>query len=67
MGPVELVLDQVMPAIAPPKDTEHVKHLSIVSERLSKFWGRPMTLGAHVLLPRGFVEHPEVNFWRSFA
>ncbi|XFE76746.1 alpha/beta hydrolase-fold protein [Algoriphagus halophilus] len=28
------------------------------SELLSEFWGRDMFLGAHVLLPEGFDEHP---------
>ena len=29
---------------------------------LSEFWGRDMYLGAHVLLPAGFDEHPEANY-----
>ena len=40
------------------RDTKYVKHERIQSERLTKFWGRPMYLGAHVLLPEGFDEHP---------
>ena len=39
--------------------TKYVKHERIVSQILSKFWGRTMYLGAHVLLPEGFDEHPE--------
>ena len=38
----------------PPDDTKYIKHEQIQSERLTKFWGRPMYLGAHVLLPEGF-------------
>ena len=31
-------------------------------ERLSKFWGRPMYLGAHILLPEGFDTHPDARY-----
>ena len=57
-----LVLDQVIPPIDPPRDTSYVKHVRIQSELLSKFWGRPMYLGAHVLLPQGFEEHPDAHY-----
>lgn len=57
-----LSLDQVMPPIDPPKDTEYVKHVTIVSKRLSEFWGREIKLGAHVLLPEGFDEHPDARY-----
>ncbi len=57
-----LVLDQEMPAIAPPKDTEFVRHIQIRSELLSKFWGRDVFLGAHVLVPKGFDAHPQAHF-----
>jgi hypothetical protein len=57
-----LVLDQQMPAIAPPKDTEFVRHIQIRSELLSKFWGRDVFLGAHVLVPKGFDAHPQAHF-----
>lgn len=58
----ELVLDQIIPPIAEPEDTPWIKHIKIRSERLSKFWGRDMFLGAHVLLPKGFEEHPEARY-----
>jgi hypothetical protein len=57
-----LVLDRQMPAIAPPKDTEFVRHIQIRSELLSKFWGRDVFLGAHVLVPKGFDAHPQAHF-----
>ena len=60
--PLELVLDQVIPAIEPPADTEYIRHVRIQSDLLSAFWGRPMYLGAHVLLPEGFDEHPEARY-----
>jgi hypothetical protein len=61
-GTVDLALDQVMPSIDPPRDTEYVRHVRIRSERLSRFWGRDMYLGAHVLLPHGFDQHPEARY-----
>ena len=43
------------PAASPsPPTTRFIKHERIESEKLTKFWGRPMHLGAHVLLPEGF-------------
>ena len=59
---IEIVLDQVIPAIEPPEDTKYVRHVQIQSDRLTEFWGRPMHLGAHVLLPEGFDEHPEARY-----
>lgn len=61
-GVIEIELDAVIPPIAPPADTKYVKHVKLKSELLSKFWGRPMELGAHVLLPEGFDEHPEARY-----
>ncbi|HEU4510084.1 MAG TPA: hypothetical protein VFR78_17750 [Pyrinomonadaceae bacterium] len=57
-----ITLDKVIPPIEPPADTKYIKHIRIKSERLSKFWGRPMFLGAHVLLPEGFDAHPEARY-----
>ena len=59
---ISIALDKVIPPIEPPKDTRYVKHIRIQSERLTKFWGRPMYLGAHVLLPEGFDSHPEAKY-----
>lgn len=60
--PIRIALDQQIPPIEPPKDTKYVKHIRIQSKLLSDFWGRPMHLGAVVLLPKGFDEHPEARF-----
>ncbi len=60
--PISIVMDQVIPAIPPPPDTEFVKHVKIKSDLLSEFWGRDMYLGAHVLLPAGFDDHPEAQY-----
>jgi hypothetical protein len=59
---ISITLDKVIPPIEPPQDTKYVKHIRIQSERLTKFWGRPMYLGAHVLLPEGFDTHPEARY-----
>jgi hypothetical protein len=62
-GPaVAVALDKAIPEIKPPADTKYVKHERIRSERLSKFWGRDMYLGAHVLLPEGFDTHPQAKY-----
>ena len=58
----DLVLDQKIAPIEEAKDTEWIKHIKIKSEKLSAFWGRDMYLGAHVLLPKGFDEHPEARY-----
>lgn len=54
---LELTIDQIIPEIKTPEDTKYVKHIKLKSEKLSKFWGRDMYLGAHVLLPEGFEEN----------
>ncbi len=59
---IEIVLDQIIPPIEEPEDTAYIKHVKIQSELLTEFWGRPMYLGAHVLLPRGFDEHAEARY-----
>ncbi|MGB5553480.1 MAG: alpha/beta hydrolase-fold protein [Flavobacteriaceae bacterium] len=59
---VDVVMDQVIPPIEEPKDTEWIKHIKVKSEKLSAFWGRDIYLGAHVLLPKGFNEHPEAKY-----
>jgi len=61
-GRVEILLDQEIPPLPEPKDTKYIKHVKIKSELLSRFWGRPMYLGAHVLLPEGFDQHPEARY-----
>jgi len=61
-GTVSIALDQVIPTLPSPPETKYVKHDRILSERLSRFWGRPMHLGAHVLLPEGWDTHPEASY-----
>jgi len=57
-----LTMDQVIPPIPEPEDTQWIKHVKIKSKKLSEFWGRDMYLGAHVLLPKGFDEHPDAHY-----
>lgn len=57
-----IVLDQEIPPITPPVDTKYIRHIKIKSEVLSKFWGRPMYIGANVLVPEGFDEHPQARY-----
>lgn len=59
---IRLLLDNENPPIVEPKDTKYIKHIKIQSKLLTEFWGRPMYLGAHVLLPEGFDEHPEARY-----
>lgn len=59
---IAVVLDQVNPPLPEPKDTKFIRHIKIPSPSLTKFWGRPMFIGAHVLLPAGFDEHPEARY-----
>jgi hypothetical protein len=59
---IRLSLDEKIAPIDPPKDTRFVKHVKIRSEVVSRFWGRDMYIGAVVLLPKGFDEHPEARY-----
>jgi len=59
---IKIVIDQEIPPIPDPPETKYIKHLKIQSDRLSRFWGRPVTLGVHVLVPEGFDEHPEARY-----
>ncbi len=59
---ISILLDQVIPPIPDPRDTKYIKHIKIQSPLLSKFWGRPMYLGAVILLPEGFDTHPKARY-----
>jgi hypothetical protein len=59
---IQIVLTDSMPAIKAPEDTKYVKHIRIQSKLLTEFWGRPMYLGAHVLLPEGWDTHTKVQY-----
>ena len=59
---VPLVLNKVVPPIPPYQDTKWLKHIRIQSRLLTEFWGQPMSIGANVLLPKGYDEHPDVRY-----
>jgi hypothetical protein len=61
-APIRVVLDREIPPIPAPKDTKYIRHERIRSELLTRFWGRPMHIGACLLLPEGFDEHPEARY-----
>ena len=59
---INLTLDKIIPPIEPPKDTKYIKHVKMQSKLLTEFWGRPMYLGANVLLPEGWDTHPNAKY-----
>jgi hypothetical protein len=59
---VSLELDQAIPPAAAPPDTAWVKRIKIQSKLLSEFWGQPFYLGATVLLPKDYGQHPEQRY-----
>ena len=63
-GRVALALDQKIPPVEAfeKKETKYVRYLRLRSERLSRFWGRDVFLGAWVRLPWGFDEHPDARY-----
>jgi hypothetical protein len=58
-GTVHLTVSNVIPAAKRPDDTEWEKHVSIQSQLLTRFWGRPVFVHATVLLPKGYASHPK--------
>lgn len=61
-NPIDIKLENIIPPITPPEDTKYVKHIKMKSDLLSEFWGRDIYLGAHILLPEGFDDHPDVKY-----
>jgi len=59
---VDLALTETIPPTPERLETPWIKHVRIRSEILSRFWGVPMYIGASVLLPRGFAEHPDAHY-----
>lgn len=56
---IKLELDEIIPTVEDIPDTEWVKRVKIQSSSLSEFWGHPIYIGATVLLPKGYSEHPD--------
>jgi len=61
-APIAISLTEVIPPIPAPADTKYIRHIRIQSAVLTKFWGRPMFLGAAILVPEGFDDHPNAHF-----
>jgi hypothetical protein len=61
-GTLRIALDSAIPPIPDEPDTKYVKHVRFLSERLTRFWGRPTYLGAIVLLPEGYDTHPQARY-----
>jgi hypothetical protein len=55
---VKLELSREIPPVDVPPDTAWVKRIKFQSTLLTKFWGHPMYLGATVLLPKDYEQHP---------
>ena len=60
--PIAVSLTEVIPPIPAPADTKYIRHIRIQSAVLTRFWGRPMFLGAAILVPEGFDDHPNAHF-----
>jgi hypothetical protein len=45
-----------------PADTESVKRFRIQSQILTRWWGQPIFIGATVLLPKGYAQHPGTKY-----
>jgi len=59
---VLLEAGKVIPAVAIPPDTQWVKHIKFESKLLSAFWGRPIYIGAIVVLPKDYDQHPDTRY-----
>ena len=59
---IVLTLENIIPPIEVPADTAWVKRIKFQSPLLSKFWGHPMYLGATILLPKDYDQHPNVHY-----
>jgi Putative esterase len=59
---IRVSLDKKIPPLPDLPDTKYVKRIRMQSERLSKFWGRPMYLGAILVVPEGWDSHPRAKY-----
>ncbi len=61
-GTLRFTIARVLPEVQVPADNQYVKRVRIQSKILTQWWGHPMYLGATVLLPKGYDEHPDVHY-----
>jgi len=59
---LRVMLTKKLPPVEVSPDTKWVKRIKIQSKMLSDWWGRPVYLGATVLLPKGFDENPSKKY-----
>jgi hypothetical protein len=59
---IKLSVTKKLPPVEPVADTRWVKRIKIQSKLLSEWWGRPVYLGATVLLPKGWEENPTTRY-----
>ncbi|MEO7360452.1 MAG: hypothetical protein ABI120_08980 [Gemmatimonadaceae bacterium] len=52
---IQLSVTKTIPPIVVAADNEYVQRFKIQSPLLTKFWGRPIYIGATVLLPKGYA------------
>jgi hypothetical protein len=64
---IQLLCKNVIPPLEVPPDTEWVKRIKFQSKILTDFWGQPMYLGATILLPKGYSDHPDVHYPVNYA
>jgi hypothetical protein len=57
-----LTLTQRVGPVSRSPDTALLKHVRIQSKLLSAFWGKPIYLGADILLPSGYEAHPDLKY-----
>jgi hypothetical protein len=59
---IRLEMNNVVPAMKAPVDTDYVKHVKFKSELLSNFWGQPIYIGATVLLPKDYDVNKGIKY-----
>ncbi|MDH4273256.1 MAG: alpha/beta hydrolase-fold protein [Candidatus Aminicenantes bacterium] len=59
---IALSCKNVIPPVVVPPDSEWVKRIKFQSKILTEFWGQPIYLGATILLPKGYDDHPDVTY-----
>jgi S-formylglutathione hydrolase FrmB len=61
-GVIDISAAQIIPPVRAPQDTAWLKHIKLQSKLLTQFWGRPIFLGATVLLPKDYDRHPNLHY-----
>lgn len=59
---IKLSLTKKLSPVQIPPDTEWVKRVKIQSKMLTGFWGRPVYLGATLLLPKGYEQNGKQRY-----